>query len=215
MNKTEKALTLLLGMVTAAATNSAIAADYNAAPSSFATVYKHIDARPIWAKGDPLELSQPRNFRRWVFIGSPLTPNALNAGKASFPEYHNVYVQPKAFEHYREHREWPEGTMMVKELQLTSGEPSQKDGSRLEVSGRGYFPGVTNGMDVAVKDSTRFAESKNWGYFNFGHHKQPYEPRAKAAPINACAFCHIANANEDMVFMDLYRPIVEPLMLPE
>ncbi len=105
--------------------------------------------------------------------------------------------------------------MMTKELQLTGGKATEKDGSRYESSGRGYFPGAVNGLDVSVKDSTRFSESKNWGYFNFGHHAAPYAASAKAAPIAACAACHIANASEDMVYMDIYRPIVEPLPLPK
>ncbi len=108
--------------------------------------------------------------------------------------------------------------MMAKELQLTDIEGKkgiQEDGSRFEPSGRGYFPGKVNGMDVSVKDSTRFSESKNWGYFNFGHHAEPYAPTAKAQSIGACAACHIANASEDMVYMEIYRPLVNPLVLPK
>ncbi len=153
-----------------------------------------------------------------MFIGAPLTPHALNGGKANFPEFHNVYVQPEAFQYYRDHGEWPQGTMMAKELQLTDSqrkEGVQKDGSRYEPSGRGYFPGKVNGMDVSVKDSTRFSESKNWADFNFGHHAEPYAATAKAASIAECAACHIANASEDMVYMDIYRPIVNPLKLPK
>jgi hypothetical protein len=33
-----------------------------------------------------------------VFVGSPLTPNALNGGKANFPEFHNVYIEPGSYE---------------------------------------------------------------------------------------------------------------------
>ena len=42
------------------------------------------------------ELLLPKNniWRTWVFVGAPLTPNALNNGAANFPEYHNVYMQP-------------------------------------------------------------------------------------------------------------------------
>lgn len=214
MGRPSRAITILL--VIAGGFTTAIAAaegDYKADPSTFAKSYKHIDIEPVWTKeGD---LVQPKDFRRWVFIGAPLTPHGLNGGKANFPEFHNVYVQPKAFQHYRDNGVWPEGTMMAKELQLTGGKATEKDGSRYEPSGRGYFPGPVNGMDVAVKDSTRFSESKNWGYFNFGHHAAPYAASAKAAPIAACAGCHIANASEDMVYMDIYRPIVEPLPLPK
>ena len=59
------------------------------------------------------ELLLPKDFREWVFIGAPLTPNGLNDGKANFPEFHNVYVQPEAFKAYRKTGKWPTGTMML------------------------------------------------------------------------------------------------------
>lgn len=31
------------------------------------------------------ETSIPKDFRKWVFIGAPLTPNGLNGGAAGFP----------------------------------------------------------------------------------------------------------------------------------
>jgi hypothetical protein len=40
------------------------------------------------------DLILPKNFHEWVYVGSPLTPNALNGGNAGFPEYHNVYIEP-------------------------------------------------------------------------------------------------------------------------
>jgi len=158
------------------------------------------------------ELIRPKGFRHtWVYLGSPFTPNALNGGAAGFPEYHNVYVQPDAFHAYRATGKWPEGTMFLKELQLTDKPGEEEDGSRYEVSGRGYFPGAVNGIDIAVKDSKRFADTQNWGYFNFGHHAPPYKASAPAAPAEACAQCHIDNADEDMVYVDFYKPILTPL----
>jgi hypothetical protein len=38
------------------------------------------------------DLILPKNWRSWVYVGSPLTPDALNNGMAGFPEYHNVYI---------------------------------------------------------------------------------------------------------------------------
>jgi hypothetical protein len=43
------------------------------------------------------ELVLPKNFHEWVYVGSPLTPNALNGGTAGFPEYHNVYIEPGSY----------------------------------------------------------------------------------------------------------------------
>lgn len=173
-----------------------------------------VDIKPQWT--DSGELLQPTGFRQWVYLGSPLTPNALNDGAAGFPEYHNVYVQPSAFKAYRETGKWPEGTIMLKELQLVDKQGGDEpDGSRYEVSGRGYFPGPVNGIDIAVKDSSRFGDTKNWGYFNFGHHAPPYAKTAMAAPKEACAQCHIDNAGEDMVFDKFYKPILTPVPLPQ
>ncbi|MEO9685562.1 MAG: cytochrome P460 family protein [Tateyamaria sp.] len=160
------------------------------------------DWKPKWTDGG--ELILPEGYREWVYLGSPLTPNALNGGQAGFPEYHNVYVHPSAYAIYKETKEFPEGTILLKELQLTM-EAQEDDGSRSEVSGRGYFPGAFNGIDISVKDSTRFSESQNWGFFNFGHHAPPYAATAAAAPVEGCAQCHIDNADEDMVFSRFYQ----------
>lgn len=152
------------------------------------------------------EMILPPNdmWREWVYVGSPLTPNALNGGKAAFPEYHNVYIQPWAYAEYKKTNQFPEGTIMFKELQLTLGPAGYPDGSRTEPSGRGYFPGAYNGADVSVKDSKRFAATGGWGYFDFNH----FEPKAattKLQPKGQCAFCHIGNAKKDEVWTQFYR----------
>jgi hypothetical protein len=164
------------------------------------------------ASGD---LVLPKNFNEWVYVGSPLTPIALNGGKAcpeppsdssgpctGFPEYHNVYIEPGSYEIFKQTHEFPEGTIFFKELQLTL--PGQNpDGSRTEPSGRGYFPGRLNGADVTVKDSKRYADTGGWGYYNFNHH-EPKAPTAKVKALNECAYCHIASAKKDEVWTQFY-----------
>ena len=171
-------------------------------------------AEAVWAQSSSWgpkwtadgELVLPEGYHQWVFLGSPLTPHALNGGKAGFPEYHNVYVQPEAFAAYRQTGEWPEGTIMFKELQLVRPSMSA-DGSSVEVSGRGYFPGARNGVDISVKDRSRFGDTNGWGFFNFGHHAPPYSETAAEQPVEACAGCHMANAT-NMVFRKFYDPIL-------
>jgi Cytochrome P460 len=151
------------------------------------------------ASGD---LILPKNFHEWVYVGSPLTPNALNGGTANFPEYHNVYIEPGSYEIYKKTGVFPEGTIFFKELQLAL--PAENpDGSRTEPSGRGFFPGRLNGADVTVKDSKRFADSGGWGYFNFNHH-EPKAATAKVRPKEECAYCHIASAKKDEVWTQFY-----------
>ena len=140
------------------------------------------------ANGD---LILPKNWRHWVFVGSPLTPNAPNE-----------YIEPGSFAIYEKMGRFPEGTIFFKELQLTlKGE--NPDGSRTEPSGRGYFPGPFNGADVTVKDSKRYADTGGWGYYNFNH----YEPKAMTAsvqPKGECAYCHMASAKKDDVWTQFY-----------
>ncbi|MDJ0929120.1 MAG: cytochrome P460 family protein [Gammaproteobacteria bacterium] len=178
------------------------------AGSAGASDYANVEVGPKFTASG--ELLFPEGFRRWVFIGSPLTPHGLNNNAAGFPEFHNVYVEPAALDYYMRTGVWPEGAMMVKELQL-SQEGTFPDGSRVEQSGRGYFPGTPNGLDVSVKDSKRFTETRGWGFFNFGHKAPPYPAKAARAGLEECAACHIASAHEDMVFTGFYQHLLAPM----
>ena len=42
------------------------------------------------------ELERPSGYREWVYVGTPVTPNDMNNGKAAFPEHHDVYIDPKS-----------------------------------------------------------------------------------------------------------------------
>jgi Cytochrome P460 len=151
-----------------------------------------------------LKLPNPAIFRRWVLVGTPLTPNGLNDGKAGFPEYHNVYIEEKNVDAYLKTGSFPEGTVIVKELTRVLN-PTFPDGSRTEPSGRGYFNGEFNGIDETVKDSKRFAKTNGWGFFTFGHHPLPYDKTSEEKPVTECAGCHIANvAKTDMTWVQFY-----------
>jgi len=151
------------------------------------------------------DLILPKNWRSWVYVGSPLTPDGLNDNKEGFPEYHNVYIEPGSYEIFKKTGEFPEGTIMFKELQRVLGPPDFPDGSLSQPSGRGYFPGAFNGADVTVKDSKRYAQTgSNWGYYNFNHH-EPKAPTAKLRPKSECSFCHLAGAKKDETWTQFYR----------
>lgn len=158
----------------------------------------------VFESDGKLKLPDPSMFRRWVFVGAPLTPNGLNNGKANFPEYHHVYIEQRNVEAYLKTGEFPEGTIIVKELTRVLN-PTFPDGSRSEPSGRGYFNGEYNGIDVTVKDSKRFAKTNNWGFFTFGHHPLPYSTSAAEAPATECASCHQTFvAKTDMTWIQFY-----------
>jgi Cytochrome P460 len=151
-----------------------------------------------------LKLPDPGVFRRWVFVGAPLTPEGLNDNKAGFPEYHNVYIEEKNVDAYLRTGSFPEGTVIVKELTRVL-KPTFPDSSRTEPSGRGYFNGEFNGMDVTVKDSKRFAKTNGWGFFTFGHHPLPYDKTAAEKPVTECAGCHLSFVSKtDMTWIQFY-----------
>ena len=163
-----------------------------------------------------LKQPDPTVFRKWVFVGAPLTPEGLNNGKyncdasganctrSNFPEYHNVYIELKNVDAYLKTGEFPEGTVIVKELTRVLN-PTFPDSSRTEPSGRGYFNGAYNGIDITVKDSKRFAKTNNWGFFTFGHHPLPYAKAAAESPQTECAFCHQQFVSQtDMTWIQFY-----------
>src|SRR5260370_11707521 len=111
---------------------------------------------PVFTKDGDLVL--PTGFREWVFMGGPITPNSLNNGEAPFPEFHDVYIKRENLLYYQQHGNFPEGTVLVKELVLAQT-GKYPDGSIDSASGRGYFPSELQGIDVMVKDSKRFANT--------------------------------------------------------
>ncbi len=149
----------------------------------------------------------PEDWRQWVFVGTPLTPNALNDGKAPFPEFHNVYIEPSAYAHWQKTGEFANGTQIAKELVLIrQKDPDEMnaDGSTGEVSGVGYFQGEFTGLELTVKDTNRFADQPGgWAYFSFGH-ELPYAKTASAFPAETCNACHEASAADDWVFTQFY-----------
>lgn len=146
-------------------------------------------------------LIRPEGYRKWVYIGTPLTPNDMNPPEAAFPEFHNVYVHPEDFTHWEKTGKFRDGTIIIKELVTV--------GSKKAVSGNGYFMGDFAGLEATIKDSKRFPdEPGNWAYFSFGH-ALPYAETAKAFPTSACNSCHQASAADDFVFTQYYPVLAQ------
>lgn len=144
-------------------------------------------------------------FRKWVYVGTPVTPNDMNDGEASFPEFHAVYMDPISFAHFEKTGEYPDGTVLVKELSAV--------GAKEASSGKGYFMGDFTGLEITIKDSKRFKDQPgNWAYFSFGH-KYPLKSESVANPVASCNACHEKNVtngknpSKDWVF-EQYYPVL-------
>jgi len=155
---------------------------------------------PAWAQDAKFNsdgsLIKPEGYREWVYVGTPLTPNDMNGGEAAFPEFHNVYINHKAWDIYKNTGKFPDGTILVKELISV--------GSKKASSGAGYFMGEFIGLEAAVRDSKRFPKVPGyWAYFSFGH-SYPLARKTKAQEPATCAACHQSRAADDFVFTQYY-----------
>ena len=162
-----------------------------------------LTASPEAVQADPYKLKdgvlqRPVGYREWVYVGTPVTPNDMNDGKAAFPEHHNVYMEPKSWAHWKKTGEFRDGTILIKELVSV--------GSTSAVSGNGYFQGEFLGLEATIKSSKAFPnEPGNWAYFSFStaDHKS-LKATAEPFPTAACNACHAAAAADDFVFTQYY-----------
>lgn len=160
-------------------------------------------AMPVTAQAGEFEfndgkLERPTGYREWIYVGTPVTPNDMNDGKAAFPEHHNVYIDPQSWKHWKKTGEFREGTILMKELVSV--------GSKAAVSGNGYFQGEFIGLEAVIKSEKLFPdEPGNWAYFSFStpDHKK-LTPTATAFPTESCNVCHAGAAADDFVFTQYY-----------
>lgn len=138
----------------------------------------------------------PKNFEHWTFVGANIGMS-YDEGEPKGPgEFHNIYMQPEAFDTYKASGKFPEKTMFL----LVVYQPAQK----VSINKAGYFEGEFTGLAASVKDSSRFRDG--WAYFSFGEGGNLAET-AKALPSSMCFSCHDKHADDDHVFVQ-FHPVL-------
>lgn len=136
-------------------------------------------------------LLRPEGYQTWMYLGASLGLSYReNVTRKPPGLFHNVYIQPEAYRHYKETGRFPEKTMLA----LALHEPKQKE----SINRHGYFQGHLVALEIALKDSERFSEG--WAYFDFGDAKKSARP----FPKDQCYDCHHQNAADDNVFVQFY-----------
>ena len=160
--------------------------------------YPKVEEKGFFRINNNGDLIRPTGYRSWIYVGTPVTPNDMNGGKAPFPEFHNVYIDPISYQHWKKKGEWREGTVLVKELVSV--------GSKAAVSGKGYFMGKFIGLEVTIKSKKYFpSEPGNWSYFSFSNSgKEQLKNFAQPFKTAACNSCHASSAKDDFVFTQYY-----------
>jgi Cytochrome P460 len=144
------------------------------------------------------KLVRPADYRKWVFLSSGY--GMSYAQKASDDPDHqmftNVFVPPADYDYFLEHATWPAKTMFVLEIY-----GSQSKGS---INQRGHFQTEFMGLDVEVKDASRFPEK--WAYFTFNGTENASESMSPAK--NDCWKCHDQNAAVEHTFVQFYPALL-------
>ncbi len=141
------------------------------------------------------ELVRPEGYREWVFIGATLGMSyEPSEAKRKNAKFHNLYINPSSYREYKKTGRFPERTVFVMEV-LTAG-------SRASINQQGQFQDKVLGVEVALKDSSRFKES--WAYFNFIRDDGSAADSVKAYPKDRCWSCHNEHAATDNVFTQFY-----------
>jgi Cytochrome P460 len=173
------------------------------APASSANVPKYSDKNLLF----------PDGFRSWMFVGSNvglLYKGDAHPGPITF---HNIYINPEAFAHFRDTGQFPDPTMLVMDIYDSKDREDVNN-----IITRGSFNGPWDGNFVAVKDSKRppgpNGETSIWAYYIFSPDKtDSTKPQASAAaePDKFCYGCHKEHGMIDNVWVQLY-PMLRSLV---
>jgi hypothetical protein len=164
-------------------------------------------------------LLRPEGFERWMVVGTSigLSYSDSKATDSDNPgQFHNVYMQPQAFDYYVRTGEFPEQTIFV-----VTNNPSTATKGKDSLNRAGFFAAPSTGLEVAIRDSKRYPDT--WAYFIFHNAESPrsvesssgkvqtVQSRAAetAYPRAACYDCHAEHGAVDNVFTQFYSVLTQ------
>jgi hypothetical protein len=164
-------------------------------PSQAANSPKPADGPQFSGDG---KLLRPAAYRKWVFLssgfGMSYSQNASDAPDHLM--FTNVFVPPADYDYFLDHGRWPDRTILVLEIY-----GSQSKGS---INQSGHFQTEFMGLDVEVKDASRFADK--WAYFGFDTTQS--SAAATTPGKNDCWSCHDQNAAVEHTFVQFYPSLL-------
>lgn len=142
------------------------------------------------------QLKMPEHYREWVYLttGIDMSYNpALQSADHSM--FDNVFVNPEAFNVFRETGTWPDKTVLVLESRVAVSKGS--------INQKGHYQGGdVMGLEVHVKDQARFPDK--WAFFGFDD-----STTAKMIPTSMeCYSCHATHGAVDTTFVQFYPTLL-------
>ena len=142
------------------------------------------------------KLVRPADYRRWIYVSSGFGMSYTQKAD-DMQTFTNVFVKPAAYDYYLANGKWPDKTMFVLEIYGSTSQGS--------INKHGSYQKDFMGLDVEVKDETRFADK--WAYFNFGSGEGAAGAITPAQ--NACWKCHEQNAAVEHSFVQFYPELLK------
>jgi hypothetical protein len=147
------------------------------------------------------ELIAPAGYETWVFIGSNLglvCPSDLlgmTKGEAERGphEFHNIYIDPAAYQHFVAPGQFPNPAILVME-KFAAAEREPRG-----IVTRGTFSGKRIGIEVVVKNDKRPDGSTTlWAYHDFVDTTDAEKSKASAPafPDRVCESCYLPRSSK-------------------
>jgi hypothetical protein len=146
-----KALVTLVALLISALPALSIAASTTTHPSTGNTTHSQTHKNYVDKNGN---IKVPDDYRtQFIFIGSFAVPGGDSLG--GLKEIHQVYIDRDSIEYYRSHGDFPDGAMLIKELQGTATADLTTGHASFWNQGLGWF--------VMIKDTKgRYPKSEIW-----------------------------------------------------
>jgi Cytochrome P460 len=166
------------------------------APRVAASASPKSAANPVFTSDG--KLVRPEGYRKWVFLSSGYGMSYSQSASSDQDHlmFTNVFVPPADYDYFLAHGTWPDKTMFVLEMY-----GSQSKGS---INQHGHFQTELMGLDVEVKDASRFPDK--WAYFGFDANEK--SSSATSPGKNDCWKCHDQNAAVEHTFVQFYPALL-------
>jgi hypothetical protein len=142
------------------------------------------------------KLVRPEGYRKWVYVSSGYGMS-YSQSPSGMQMFTNVFVAPVAYDYFVANGTWPDKTMFVLEVYGST--------SRGSINKHGSYQTELSGLDVEVKDESRFSDK--WAYFNFSETAKAAS--AVAPSRNDCWNCHEQNAAVEHSFVQFYPEMLK------
>jgi hypothetical protein len=152
-------------------------------------------AAPEYTAGGRLRF--PTDYREWVYLSTGIDMSYSATPGMDHSMFDNVFVNPESYKSFLATGTWPDKTMMVLEVRGAASK------SAINKAGNYQTPEIM-GLEIHVKDESRFPGSGKWAFFAFDNG----EPAQMFPKEMDCYSCHQQHAAVDTTFVQFYPTLI-------